>query len=163
MDYSEIFDYSPTGERTITVGAHWFHWIGWVTILFFGILFLCCGFSESWSLALMFLPWIVLGAVFPICIGKVILNEFGVHHQCPLGSFYIPWDEVETIESGNGNFVIGNPKKRVSMLEPGYWTGEQREFAIIVLYEIASLKGITIEERGRATFQFSKNSRVRRK
>ena len=146
--------------KKIEVDMPFLSFFGLGGTLFFLYFFVLTTVKVSAVLACIFLPFIALEFLLFLFCGRVSIDDTGIGYRNKLGGYFISWDEIDSIETGQGNFVIGNEQKWITMPVPGYWNGRNREEARQWIEGFVQSRDIHIKETSRAIFRFPKNTKV---
>lgn len=147
-------------NEEIEVGMPLLSFVGWGGTLFFIFCAVMSAIHETIIVSAMFIPFVLLEFFLYLFCGRVRLNTEGIGYRNKFGDYFMSWVEIETVESGSGNFVLGNKEKRITMPVPGYWGGKQKSEAVAILADFLDSKDIQIKETFRAIFQFPKHTKI---
>jgi hypothetical protein len=92
--------------------------------------------------------------------GRAEITSIGFKVILPIGKYYIPWEEVDYIESGQGNLILGNHEKRISFPSFEFWRGRDKEAAFDIIDEVLEHRNLDIQETKRAILPIYKNTRI---
>jgi hypothetical protein len=115
------------------------------------------GFALIW----VSLPFVILGGMGILLSGEGYIDMNGFKVKTLIGTFYIEWDEIEYIETGSGNMIIGSQEKRIAFPSFEYWNGKEKEKAVEIFCEVIEKKNIEIKETRRAILPIYKGTRER--
>ena len=93
--------------------------------------------------------------------GEVIANEKGIGYRNRFGAYFIEWNEVDSVEDGAGNLVIGNHEKRITMMDIHCWGFRGRAEVLQYLKSHMRSKNLKVRSTSRAVFAFPKNTKIR--
>src|SRR5215813_5386873 len=127
----------PENERVIAqaeneslrVGAKFVKGLGWSCMLIFLLLAVWSWLDGEGKEALFLLIFVALGAYLILATGSAEMNKDSITYITPFGVYRIGWDEVTEIELdlNGGNLVFKGQNKRLALLRPHYWSGEDKE------------------------------------
>ncbi len=93
------------------------------------------------------------------------MNSEEIIYITPLAKYQMKWDEVEDVEMdlqrGNLIFYSDNRNKRLAVLGPRNWSGEEREDMTRLLFNETKRRQIKLKSTIKATLTMSKNSKLR--
>jgi hypothetical protein len=146
--------------RKIIITTPFIKVIAWIDIVFF--LFCAIGsfFSNQADVTPIFLGFVLLGVLMLLMSGKAEITANGFMVLLPIGKYYISWGEVEYIETGAGNLVLGNNNKRLCFPSFDLWSGSKKEEAFELIDQILQSKHLEIKESKRAILPLYKNTKL---
>lgn len=134
--------------------------VGWVCmVLFFSITILAALDGEIYP-ALTFVAFGMLGLAIILFTGKVTIDNYGFKVKLPIGTYFISWNEVEYVETGSGNMLIGGNDKKITFSSPEVWTGVEKFNAKDMFAAKLKERNLTIKQSFRASFPALKNAKV---
>lgn len=136
-------------------------WFGFSTLFMFvsAIYFTAPGMAL---VALLSLGITLLFLVPALFYGRVEMDEAGIRHHCPFGTFGMLWDDVEAIEyaTETSNIVLRGSGKRLPIPAPGIWAAEDRDLHRNYLFGQLQARGVVMRTVSSRHFTLPKNVRV---
>ena len=102
---------------------------------------------------------LILGIIGFAYSGEAYIDDYEFEVKILIGTFHISWSEVNYIETGSGNMIIGSDNKRIAFPSFEYWNGKEKEKAIEILLKVMEERNIEIEETARAILPIYKGTR----
>lgn len=134
--------------------------IAWVCISFFLLCTIGTIYSGQPEVSPVFIFFILLGVLMLIMSGRAEISYNGFKVLIPLGEYYISWNEVEYIETGAGNLILGGHKKRLCFPSFEFWNGKDKINAIEIFARVAEEKQLEIKETKRAILPIYRNTKI---
>jgi hypothetical protein len=134
--------------------------IGWICMVFFFSITVLAALNGEIYPALALLAFGILGLVIILFTGKVTINNFGFKVKLPIGTYFIPWNEVEYVETGSGNMLIGGNDKKITFPAPEAWTGSDKYNAKDMFAAKLKERNLSVRQSFRATFPALKNAKI---
>jgi hypothetical protein len=117
-------------------------------------------YGEQAYLSLIFIFFVMLGIIMLLLTGSAEISSIGFKVILPIGKYYIPWTEVDYVEIGQGNLILGNQEKRISFPSFEFWRGRDKDAAYDIIDKILEQRNIDIQETKRAILPIYKNTRI---
>ncbi|CAM3824410.1 hypothetical protein [Mesobacillus thioparans] len=135
----------------------------WIGSIFFLSGTIACILSKTLIIAPVFILFFLLGLLGILIGGKAEISSKGFLAVLPIGNYYISWEEVEFIETGAGNLVLGNKNKRLCFPSFEYWSGGEEGKAFDFVQKVSKGKKLEIRETKRAILPIPlfKNTKVK--
>ncbi|OGO79551.1 MAG: hypothetical protein A2Y23_09820 [Clostridiales bacterium GWB2_37_7] len=134
--------------------------ISWASIVFFFFCTIGSFYFNQEYVSIVFILFMILGVLGVLISGKAEITSNGFLVLLPIGKYYISWEEVEYIETGSGNLVLGNKTKRICFPSFEFWSRSEKEEAVDLVFQILKRKGLQIQETKRAILPLYKNTKV---
>jgi len=162
---------NPENERVIAqaaneslrVGAKFVKGLGWFCLLLFLLLAVWSWIDGEVKVSLFLLIFVALGAYLILATGSAEMNQDSITYITPIGVYRIGWDEVTEIEIdlNGGNLVFIGQNKRLSLLRPHYWTGEDKEQMWRLFVAQVETRGIEVRETTKPLWRLNKNTKIK--
>jgi len=154
--------------------------VGWLVTgssAFLGVAWWRIGAEELGANFLMYSltsAFFCLGVAGVVLTGAIEMDSYSVLYKTPWAHYSMRWDEVERIEAepddpdprylalGKMALVFVGENKRLSMLGPSYWRGEDSAEMFGLLESRIEERGIEVRKSRAALWTFPKNTKYRR-
>jgi len=163
----------PENERVIAqaanenlrVGAKFVKGFGLVCGLLFLLLAVWSWLDGGVKEALFLLIFVALGAYLILATGSAEMNKDYISYITPIGVYRIGWDEVTEIEIdlNGGNMVFKGQNKRLSLLRPHYWSGEDKDRIWRLFLAQVETRDIEVKETTKPLWRLNKNTKIKLK
>lgn len=127
---------------------------------------ICLGFAigaifiHEVLLTLCFVIFAALGVIPVLFEGEAFINDSGFKIKIKLGTYFIPWHEIEFVHVAGTNMVVGGNDKKLTFINPQYWTGSEGERVREIFLSKLKDRNISIENTRKASFSVVKNCKV---
>lgn len=133
------------------------------------------GRPADFVMYLVVLVLFCLGVACIVLSGSIEMDSQLLRYKTPWAHYVMRWDEVEAIEVepddpdvrhralGKAALVFVGHDKRLSMLGPSYWRGDDREEMSDLLQSQIVQRGIEVRTARAALWAFPKNTKAPRK
>jgi hypothetical protein len=156
---------SQAANESLRVGAKFVKGFGWVCGLLFLLVAVWSWLDGEVKVSLFLLIFVALGAYLILATGSAEMNNDSITHITPIGVYRIGWDEVTEIEIdlNGGNLVFKGQNKRLALLRPHYWSGEDKERMWELFSAQVETRCIEVKETTKTLWRLNKNTKIKSK